>query len=68
MATTWRRGSGFQCGQPDSYNCGGSQVYKAVRAGVQDVAVKFLHRTNAEDLQKFIEVRSPQSFPALTKL
>jgi hypothetical protein len=35
----------------------GLQVYKAVRAGVQDVAVKFLHRTNAEDLQKFIEVR-----------
>jgi hypothetical protein len=35
------------------------QVYKALRAGVQDVAVKFLHRTNAEDLQKFIEVRVP---------
>ncbi len=34
------------------------QVYKAVRAGVQDVAVKFLHRANAEDLQKFVEVRA----------
>lgn len=32
------------------------QVYKALRAGVQDVAVKFLHRANADDLQKFIEV------------
>jgi len=33
-------------------------VYKALRAGVQDVAVKFLHRANADDLQKFIEVRA----------
>lgn len=40
------------------------QVYKAVRAGVQDVAVKFLHRTNAEDLQKFIEARVLQHSPA----
>lgn len=37
-------------------------VYKAVRAGVQDVAVKFLHRTNAEDLTKFIEVRTLSPF------
>ena len=33
-------------------------MYKALRAGVQDVAVKFLHRANADDLQKFIEVRA----------
>lgn len=35
-------------------------VYKAVRAGVQDCAVKLLHRTSAEDLSKFIEARFAQ--------
>ena len=32
------------------------QVYKALRGGVQDVAVKFLHRTSDEDLNRFVEV------------
>ena len=40
-------------------------MYKAVRAGVQDVAVKFLHRANADDLQKFIEVGRSRCYSAL---
>jgi hypothetical protein len=36
-----------------------AQVYKALRGGVQDVAVKFLHRTSDEDLNRFVEVLRP---------
>ncbi len=32
------------------------QVYKALRGGVQDVAVKYLHRTSDEDINRFVEV------------
>ena len=35
---------------------GCAQVYKALRGGVQDVAVKFLHRTSDEDINRFVEV------------
>jgi len=31
-------------------------VYKALRGGVQDVAVKYLHRTSDEDINRFVEV------------
>ena len=31
-------------------------MYKALRGGVQDVAVKFLHRTSDEDINRFVEV------------
>ena len=33
-----------------------AQVYKALRGGVQDVAVKYLHRTSDEDINRFVEV------------
>ena len=31
-------------------------MYKALRGGVQDVAVKYLHRTSDEDINRFVEV------------